>query len=73
MWMRKSQKPWRGPLPKPRSPHNQQLGDLLVKDLRFSSPNVIVRCLKDLCYLRGRHIDFHLDERERGKTGPGSM
>lgn len=68
--LKKSGKSWRGPLPRPRSPHTRQLGDILVKDLRSS--NETVRSLKDLGYLTGRHINFDQEESERGKIGLGS-
>lgn len=65
--LKKSGKPWKGPLPKARSPLSWTLGDVSVKDLRFPSSNGKVISLSELCYQEGEQVDSGPREMEDGR------
>lgn len=56
--LKRSGKPWRGPLPKARSPYSRQPGQVSVKDLRHSKSGGAAKSSRDLCSQVGKHIDF---------------
>ena len=65
----RTKKTWKGPLPKPRSPQNRQIGDIMVKDLRQSKSPRTTKSLRDLCSEEGGCVNSSLGERKGGGTG----
>jgi hypothetical protein len=64
----KIEKPWKGPLPKPRSPQLRQIGDVVINDLRMSNSPKTAKSLRDLCLERDTSINFDLEERLERET-----
>jgi hypothetical protein len=69
----RTEKSWKGPLPKPRSLQLRQVGDILIKDLRkFNSPRT-AKSLKDLCLEKNIGFSSSKKERKEGQTGSASV